>query len=373
MKIYFGETLKRLRKESGLTQEELGGFLGVTFQTISKWELGETYPDITMLPRISSFFGITADELLGADKIIKEKKIKAYIKLYDEMKLTDAAAVYNEFQSAVKEFPNNYDIMIRYMELLKLERQTVKRDYKKISPEIAACYDRIMKHCTDDGIRIRAKRLLIDDLMWKYQCLGFVDENEKKFDEKYYNEAQRIISSLPAMADSREYNLLYLDGGKAFDEEKHNASQKAAIEELSYLLNNVVTGYCYYSKRFTPEYKINAMRHMNGIFELIDTDEIPTKNRIHMIYNNGHMGRVYAEAGDSENALKCFRLAAEQARELDAMPETEQRIALFYEREEATRNMRISQRMYELLTKHYPLPEELRKTEEFKEIVESLK
>ena len=75
MTIYFGENLKRLRKEKELTQETLADFLGVSFQTISKWERGETYPDITMLPIISRFFNTTVDDLLGVDKAKKEEKI----------------------------------------------------------------------------------------------------------------------------------------------------------------------------------------------------------------------------------------------------------------------------------------------------------
>ena len=58
MTIYFGENLKRLRKEKELTQENLSEIFGVSFQTISKWERGETYPDITMLPVISSYFNV---------------------------------------------------------------------------------------------------------------------------------------------------------------------------------------------------------------------------------------------------------------------------------------------------------------------------
>ena len=50
MTVYFGENLKRMRKETELTQEKLADFLGVSFQAVSKWERGETFPDITMLP-----------------------------------------------------------------------------------------------------------------------------------------------------------------------------------------------------------------------------------------------------------------------------------------------------------------------------------
>ena len=42
MNIYFGENLKRLRLEKNLTQEKLADFLGVSFQSISKWERGDT-------------------------------------------------------------------------------------------------------------------------------------------------------------------------------------------------------------------------------------------------------------------------------------------------------------------------------------------
>ena len=45
-----GDNIRRLRRERGLTQETLAEFLGVTFQSVSKWERGESCPDIAMLP-----------------------------------------------------------------------------------------------------------------------------------------------------------------------------------------------------------------------------------------------------------------------------------------------------------------------------------
>lgn len=54
MTVYFSENLKRLRKEKNITQETLADYLGVSFQAVSKWEWGETYPDITMLPALSA-------------------------------------------------------------------------------------------------------------------------------------------------------------------------------------------------------------------------------------------------------------------------------------------------------------------------------
>lgn len=155
MTIYFGENLKRLRKGKNLTQETLADFLGVSFQAVSKWERGETYPEITILPAISAFFGVSIDDLFGIDKTQQEQKINNYINLYDNMKLKDASLVFEEFSKAVKEFPGEFRILIRYMELLHEEKGSVlKPDCKKTSDELISIYENIQKHCTDDSIRI---------------------------------------------------------------------------------------------------------------------------------------------------------------------------------------------------------------------------
>lgn len=58
------EKICALRKASGLTQEQLGAKLGISGQAVSKWEKGESMPDILLLPELCDLFGITTDELL---------------------------------------------------------------------------------------------------------------------------------------------------------------------------------------------------------------------------------------------------------------------------------------------------------------------
>ena len=74
MLLKIGEQIKKLRREKDLTQEEVANHLGVSFQSVSKWERGEGYPDITMLPALSHYFQISVDELLGVDDTQKQKK-----------------------------------------------------------------------------------------------------------------------------------------------------------------------------------------------------------------------------------------------------------------------------------------------------------
>ena len=50
MNLRIGENIRRLRRERNLTQEEVAAHLGISFQSVSKWERCDGYPDITMLP-----------------------------------------------------------------------------------------------------------------------------------------------------------------------------------------------------------------------------------------------------------------------------------------------------------------------------------
>lgn len=70
-----GNKILELRKNIGLSQEELAEKVGVSRQTISKWELGETSPDIAQAKKLSKIFNISIDELVNNDKkdIIIEK------------------------------------------------------------------------------------------------------------------------------------------------------------------------------------------------------------------------------------------------------------------------------------------------------------
>ena len=60
-----GATIKKLRTDRHIKQESFAEALGVSVQTVSRWENDVNYPDIAMLPQIASFFHVTTDYLLG--------------------------------------------------------------------------------------------------------------------------------------------------------------------------------------------------------------------------------------------------------------------------------------------------------------------
>ena len=62
------------RKQKGYSQEDLANLLGVSRQSVSKWETGESMPDITKLASIAKVFDVTTDWLLSEDEVVKEEK-----------------------------------------------------------------------------------------------------------------------------------------------------------------------------------------------------------------------------------------------------------------------------------------------------------
>ena len=63
--VNISEKISSLRKGHNLTQEALGDMVGVSPQAVSKWEKGDSLPDISVIPDICKAFGISADALLG--------------------------------------------------------------------------------------------------------------------------------------------------------------------------------------------------------------------------------------------------------------------------------------------------------------------
>lgn len=81
-----------LRKGMNITQEELANALGISFQSVSKWETESGYPDIAMLPRLSEYFAVSVDYLLGISQ--SKSNQNTYESLQKYFQNTDENAVH---------------------------------------------------------------------------------------------------------------------------------------------------------------------------------------------------------------------------------------------------------------------------------------
>lgn len=163
MKLHIGNSIKYLRKEKDITQEELADILGVSYQSVSRWETGACYPDMELLPVISDFFGVTVDQLLGVNEKIEREKVTQYLFRFQEAisqgKVYDCIAIARE---GIAEYPNNFALLNKLMYALFIAGDDDgnipewKENLEKYDAEITALGERIMKYCPDQNIRLEA-------------------------------------------------------------------------------------------------------------------------------------------------------------------------------------------------------------------------
>ncbi|MBE6638818.1 MAG: helix-turn-helix transcriptional regulator [Ruminococcaceae bacterium] len=114
MEINLKDTLKSLRLQKNITQETLAEYLGITQQSVGKWERGEGFPDITLLPKLALYFNVSIDDLLNVGQARIEDRIHTYTKqaeIYE--KNGDINARIALWEQAHNEFPNNAFVMER--------------------------------------------------------------------------------------------------------------------------------------------------------------------------------------------------------------------------------------------------------------------
>lgn len=105
--IKFGEKIKTLRKQKDISQEVLADYLGVTFQAVSKWETDTALPDVTLIPAIASFFGVTTDELFDYNRMETEQKVENLCNEAYKFRVSDPAKSEQILKDGLKKFPGN--------------------------------------------------------------------------------------------------------------------------------------------------------------------------------------------------------------------------------------------------------------------------
>ncbi len=175
MEVCMKDTLRGLRQRKNVTQEALASHLGITPQSVGKWERGEGFPDITLLPAIALYFGVTVDELLSVDRARIDEKIKAY---QDEShRLKNAGE--NEknlalWESAYAEFPNDCRVLFGLM--LAINRGGTYPCPKEDAERIIMLGERILAESKDNRLREET----VQALCYVYESIGD-QENALKY------------------------------------------------------------------------------------------------------------------------------------------------------------------------------------------------
>ena len=219
MNLRIGENLKRLRREKDLTQEELAAHLGISFQAISKWERGESYPDITILPALSNYFKISIDELVGMEEI---RRTEEYEKINEKWLENRNANKHKEnvklMKDSLKFFPNDALFLVQLSSSLERLDGTDKEKTQYLRESIAV-QEQILR-----GEDSEVRNATLYNI-----CFAYWKNGEP---EKAINQAKKLSN----FYKSRENALVYfLDG------DEKNQIAKSSLEPLAWSITHQLT------------------------------------------------------------------------------------------------------------------------------------
>lgn len=202
MMLKIGEKIKELRKAQDITQEKLSDYLNISYQAVSKWENGLALPDITLLPKLANFFGVSTDELLDLNTSENKEELKKYEEQYQELNRKGKVLEKIELSRKVLDlYPRNYQWMLNLAYGLvsygaTSEQQKYRKEHKFVEEAISLC-ERILEDCTVDSIRHSAIQIL---------CYEYPKINKKEA-------AIKLAENMPKMLICKEMLLSHIHSG----------------------------------------------------------------------------------------------------------------------------------------------------------------
>ncbi len=298
-----GSTIKRLRRENNITQEQLAEYLGITSRAVSQWECGRTAPDLAQLPALCHIFDVSADTLLGIDVEKSDEAIKRYLDkasdLGNQGKGEERTALLRE---ANRKFPRSYPIMHRLADSLVCEYS--RKGIKQYDEVFDLCR-RILAECTDSKIRYAA----IETLGTAYGYAGKADEMHK------------LAEEMPNAHFSYENFMLYRWQG--------DADLPKRQEYLAYLINQLLSmlaclsGHMDDNRKwiYSREDRIRLKKLQVDLLELLFPDGDYQYNAQNGEIACSQLTTIYLRGGDTETAWQWLERGAAFAMHADTYDE----------------------------------------------------
>ena len=199
----FKTKLQKLRHAKGWTQETVAERLGVTAQTVSKWERGLLSPDISLLPKIALLYQCSIDSLFDMELIWSlEHRREFEVKIHELHIQKDWEAIYQAWIQEIELNPDTYknysDVMLHVFRRKLYDKAHIEK--------LRSLADHAEKCCSDDDIRNEIFRLML-------QICSEADDPEIKDKGRYY------YKKLPLLRHSREVYAKYVMEGEEYREQ----------------------------------------------------------------------------------------------------------------------------------------------------------
>ena len=288
--LNFSKNLSNLRKERKITQENLANYLGVTKAAVSKWELNQSYPDITLLPIIASYFNISIDELLGYEPFMKDDEVKElYSKLIKEFSTEEFDIVYEKCIQYEKKYYTCYFLQF-HLGLLYCNHAYLAFEEEKIMEvyiHATEVFKRIEENCKNANLAKEALSLKSYCNLIMGKCDDIIE------DLKVVNQISMPTENILSKA--------YLTKG-----DKEKAIKILQISIFNNFMNSLQSMtdilYCYYDNN---EKQDQYIQKIVKVIEILDLENEYPQVLLNIFAS---ISMVYGTKGDKENCIIFFRL-----------------------------------------------------------------
>lgn len=182
--LKIGEVIKKLRKDKGMTQEDLAQYVGVSTPAISKWESGTTYPDITILPILANLFEVTIDNLLNYKAELEDSEIIKIVKECEAYIInSDIDGYLDIHKKYIRKYPSNYKL---HCGLVGLHTLTyAKATDENIKLNLVEDSIKILENSVKNTKNMEVKEASLTLLSTQYLLKGQADKAEEAIKKIY--------------------------------------------------------------------------------------------------------------------------------------------------------------------------------------------
>jgi len=291
-----GSTIRKLRHEHDMTQEQLAEMLNLTSAAISGWECDRNSPDISQIPLLCRIFGVSADVLLGIDLSTQEEKIESII--VEAEKCSGKESV-NIYRLALAEFPASYTLMLNLAHSLDYAGEP--ETYNSRLKERIALYERIREGTKDAYTKNCAEGWL---------CRIYLSQGQR-------DKAMKIAESVPNfMFSYNDFELMLAEGKDKIYNLHHSIEENFAsfCDDICFMTMLEVDGKPF----FTHEQAISMLEKIPKLYEVFYENKDYLDDGLMLTLAYMRMAEHYAELKDAANAICCIESAIENARMVDA-------------------------------------------------------
>lgn len=310
--INIGRTIARERRRMGITQEALASHLGVSKAAVSKWELGQSLPDVSLLPRIAAYFSLTLDELFDwHDELTSEESAALYAEVY-ALGEKDLGAAHERLRALATEHYSDVNLLLMFASLLTVwaggmatpftsaGEKDAAPDADDLASEALALLDRVPEVATDPSTLYLVQQQKATTL----------------FQAGRHEEAASLLEPLVRRQDASASTMLLASAYRKLgrNDEALDLLQterlRAAIFVLSSLMQEV-------GMRDDAAFALAAGNAAEAVFEALD---MGTVNPFFSATMSLEVAETLRRTGEKDGALDALVRAADAMRAVPAHP-----------------------------------------------------